>query len=355
MASKRVCVLLVAVATCLATAAQGTKETVPPRREEGADAGRTSLSNPAISYTTPDKPYVVLRRRQVEAVIVDNSAVDDAVLTGHRAGYSGVASLRHARRRENLFVADYAGLNFEHSHDGTTRERKVLFEPRNAPMQLRRVGLHAAELYQPATPHYGLESCLRYELLPDGTIEMTLECIPRTRGFRNGYVGLFFASYIQQPESPDIHFVGIDNGEAISNKRWIRGVTPAHGTLATHIAIDDRRRFPHDTDFPLELVFGFSGQRHCEPWYFGVSHGMALVFVFRDRDRVRLTQSPSGAGPGNPAWDFQWFISDYEVDRCYRFVMRAMYVPFESPEQIARLAAEHRRSLNVVPTRPASD
>lgn len=52
---------------------------------------RTSLSNPQLVYSVPDKPYVVLKRADVEAVVVDNRAVDDGVLPGHRAGYSGIA------------------------------------------------------------------------------------------------------------------------------------------------------------------------------------------------------------------------------------------------------------------------
>jgi hypothetical protein len=129
----------------------------------------------------PEKPYVVLRRGEVEAIVVDQRAVDDGVLRGHRAGYSGLAALRHDRRRENVFVPAYAGLNFEHIHDGTTQPRDILFEPRNAPMELRCVDDHTAELYQRPTPHWGLESCTRYELLLDGAIEMTVECIPRRR------------------------------------------------------------------------------------------------------------------------------------------------------------------------------
>jgi hypothetical protein len=305
---------------------------------------RTTLSDPAIRYRVPEKPYAVLRRGDVEAVVVDNRAVDDEVLPGHRPGYSGVASLKHTRRPENLFVPAYAGLNFEHIHDGTVQDRTVLFEPRNWPMELRVVDEHTVELYQAPTPHYGLESCLRYEMLDDGTIEMTLECIPRRRTFTHGYVGLFWASYIHQPESLDIHFKGHRADEPPA-ARWIRGVTPAHGVLSTHLATGDDRTFAHDPAFPLTLVFNRSEYRYAEPWYYGVSHRMALVYVFRPQDQIRMSQSPSGGGEGNPAWDFQYLIPDYEVGHRYQMVMRAMYLPYESPEQIERASGPHREAL----------
>lgn len=300
----------------------------------------------------------MLKRAGIEAVIVDNSAVDDEVLPGHRAGYSGIGLLRHIRRRENLFVPAYAGLNFEHIHDGITQERKILYEPRHAPMQLRLIDEHTAELYQPPTPHWKLERCIRYALLPDGVIEMTLECIPRERTYKHGYVGLFFASYINKPQSPGIHFRGQNRHGAASRPAgsmdddetrqpgWIHGVTPAHGRLATHLGLGDRRELPHDADFPLVLVFNLSEYCYMEPWYYGVSHGMAFVQMFRQQDQVRLTQSPSGGGEGCPAWDFQWFISDYKVEVPYRFAMRAVYLPYDSPEQIVRVAEDQRKALD---------
>jgi hypothetical protein len=308
--------------------------------------GRTTLSNPEIRYTVPEKHYAVLERGDVRAVIVDNEAVDDEVLSGHKAGYSGVASLTHADRSDNLFVPNYAGLNYEHIHDGTDQtDPAVRYEPRHAPMELRRIDEHTVELHQPPTPHFKLESSLRYELLEDGTIEMTLECIPRQRTFKNGYVGLFWASYIHQPESLDIHFRGFEEGSD-GTPGWVRGMTPRHGELSTHLAADDQREFPHDPDFSLTLVFNRSGHRYTESWYYGMSHGMAFVQVFRPQDQVRLTQSPSGGGPGNPAWDFQFFIPDYEVGQLYRMVMRAIYVPYESPEQIAGIARRHVREMH---------
>ena len=304
----------------------------------------TTLSDSTIKYEVPAAGYHILERNKVRAVVVDNRAVDDDVLPGHRAGYSGVASLTHSQRRDNLFVPTIAGLNFEHIHDGTNQDRKILFEPRNAPMELRVINKHTVELYQAPTPHWKLESVLRYELLEDGTIEMTLECIPRAKTFANGYIGLFWASYIHQPKSLDIHFRGHtdDSDEAT---RWIRGITPKHGVFSTHPGRDDALVFKHEDDFPLTLVFNRSKFRYDQPWYYGVSHGLAFVQMFRPQDSIRLSQSPSGGGNGNPAWDFQYFISDYEVGQRYQMVMRAMYVPYESPEQIEQVSQPHRQAL----------
>lgn len=303
----------------------------------------TSLSRDDLNWTVPESGYHVLERNGVRAVVVDNRGVDDHILPGHRAGYSGVASLTHEGDAASVFVPAYAGLNYEHIHDGTSQPRDVLFEPRRVPMQLRVLDPHTVELYQAPTPNWKLESVLRYQMLADGTLEMTLECIPRAKTFRNGYVGLFWASYIHQPESLDIHFRGTTDGD--DSPKWIRGVTPQHGVLATHVGAADGRVFKHDDDFPLTLAFNRSKHRFTQPWYYGVSHDMAFVQMFRPSDEIRLTQSPSGGGKGNPAWDFQYFIPDYEVGKRYQMVMRAMYVPFKSNEQVERASRVHRRAL----------
>ncbi|HKI70979.1 MAG TPA: prolyl oligopeptidase family serine peptidase [Verrucomicrobiae bacterium] len=307
---------------------------------------RTSFSDPHARFTVPDKPYVVLRRGPLEAVVVDNRAVDDDKLPGHRAGYHGLGSLKHDKQPRNLFVPSYAGLNFEHIHDGTVQDSKVLFEPRNAPMQLHVIDDHTAELYQAPTPHWGLESCLRYQLLDNGVIELTFECVPRRDTFKNGYIGLFWASYVHQPESLDIHFIGCPNDDASAVPAWVRGVTPAHGELPTHLARGDQRDFAHDPAFPLTLVFNRSRHRYAEPWYFGVCRGMAFAEIFRASDQVRLSQSPSGGGTGNPAWDFQWFIPNYRIGQRYQLVMRAFYRPVANPGDEAGTRKEVSGSVN---------
>ncbi len=311
----------------------------------------TSLSNAHLEFTVPEKDYVIVSRDDLEAVIVNNAAVNDEVLKDHRAGYSGVAKLTHTKHKENLFVPGIAGLNYEHIHDGTVQPRKTLFEPRNAPMQLRVIDERTVELYQAPTPKYRLESVLRYQLIGDNTIEMTLECIPRERAFTNNYVGLFWASYIHKPESKDIHFMGFPNAEANSDKPkgkpvWIRGITPSHGVDATHVRWNDKRRFAHDEDFPLTLVFNRSKHQYVVPMYYGVSNNMAWICMFREKDKMRLSQSPSGGGNGNPAWDFQYYIPDYKINMRYQMVMRAKYVPFSSHDQVLKDSAPHMDALN---------
>ena len=310
-------------------------------RKYSSVTGSVQNATDAVS----EESYILLERGDIRTVIINNEPVDDEVLPGHRGGYSGVASLAHRSQKRNLFVPMYAGLNFEHIHDGTTQSRDILFEPRRAPMAIKRVDPYTAELYQPPTPHWQLESWLRYQLLEEGAIEMTLECIPHTRTFKNNYIGLFFASYINQPKSLDIHFLGCPSNDVDAKPQWVRGVTPAHGELSTHLALDDNRTFTHDPDFPLTLVFNRSNYHYSEPWYYGVSHGMAFVLMFRPSDHVRLSQSPSGGGRGNPAWDFQWFIPQYEIGKRYQFVMRAVYLPFKSREQIIQATTAHRVAL----------
>ena len=78
---------------------------------------------------------------------------------------------------------------------------------------------------------------------------------------------------------------------------------------------------------------------------------MAYVQMFRRRHQIWFAQSPTGGGSTNPAWDFQWFVPDYEVGKAYGMVMRAACLPFESREQIDRITRPHRQTLNPAESR----
>jgi hypothetical protein len=305
----------------------------------------TSLTRDDVQYVVPEEHWVKLQRGDVTAIVVDNAAVDIAELPGHRAGYNGVASLTHARRPQNLFVGTYAGLNFEHIHDGTLTVAEEKFAPRVAPMQLRKIDEHTVELHQPPVEPWMLESCGRYRLLPDGVIEYTFECIPRAETFQQGYIGLFWASYIDRPQDRAIHFYG-RRADVASGEELLRVESPMHGTNATHPLAGALAKLNLDPNFPLTLVTGRSPLVHTQPWYYGVSHGMVFVQMFRSQDRIWFAQSPTGGGATNPAWDFQWFVPDYQVGRAYGFVMRAAYLPWEDHKQVENATRPHRQALN---------
>jgi len=312
--------------------------------------GVTTLTNDTVAYTRSRTGHAILRRGEVTAIIVDNQAHDlpGKNLPGHRAGYNGVAFLSHGKRTDNLFVPFFSGLNFEHIHDGTTANLKNKFEPRIFPMELRLINEHTVELYQAPTGHWKLESCGRYHLLPDGTIEYTFECIPRETNYARRFIGLFWASYIQKPGNGSIHF----RGQHLQRKpphfpAWIEATSPAHGTASTHPPETDRSALPSiDRNFPLSLVNHPSNYFYSQPFYLGVSRGMAFAQIFRSRDHIWFAQSPSGGGNGNPAWDFQWFIRNPRVNSAYGFVMRSAYLPFASREQVAKAITPHLRALN---------
>ncbi|MCH8827985.1 MAG: hypothetical protein IID45_00245 [Planctomycetes bacterium] len=311
-----------------------------------AAPGITSLTNKSVKYRPATAHYVVLSRGGVRAVIVDNHAVDTKALSGHRAGYNGVASLTHVREPSNLFVSPYAGLNFEHIHDGTLSVQKEKFEPRKSPLQLRLIDRFTVELYQPPTPNWKLESCGRYHILADGTLEYTFECIPRADTFKNGYIGLFWACYIQSPQDKAIYFRGRSADEAAGKNRWIRAVTPRHGVESTHPPAGKLPSLKIDPQFPLTLVNHRSRYVYAQPWYYGVSGKMAYAMMFRNRDRIWFAQSPTGGGRTNPAWDFQWFIPNYKVGEAYGFVMRTAYRPFKNRRQLEGETRKHRLALN---------
>ncbi len=310
-----------------------------------AAPGVTSLTNPAVTFTKTEAHHVKLQRNGITAIIVDNEAIDTDDLPDHRAGYSGVASLTHdSKPRDNVFVPHYAGLNFEHIHDGTTKGLREKFEPRKYAMELRIIDAHTVELYQSPTENWMLESCGRYQLLEDGTIEYTFECIPRAAGYAHDYIGLFWASYLQQPPNKAIYFKGKRRGTN-EGPNWIEATSPAHGVASTHGPIGTPDLPFIEQDFPLTLVNHPSSSLYSEPWYYGIRGDMALVQIFRKQDQIWFAQSPSGGGDGNPAWDFQWFIPRYEVGQAYGFVMRMAYLPFESRAQLERVTQVHREGL----------
>jgi hypothetical protein len=275
----------------------------------------------------------------LQVVIADNEAYGP----NHRAGYNGIAELRPgSSNAANLFVPDYAGLNFEHILSGDAASFGWnIFEPRRSHMRLLRQSPSRVELLQEGTEHWSLRSRLVYEVKGDA-IDFTYTGTPQADQWKkHGYIGIFFASYIQAPADMSIHFIGRSRpGRGDDRPRWIKHLPEKHGVAANHRPAGSTWDPPMDEGFKVDLVKGISSFEYLYPFYFGRSGENVFILMFERPHaggELRFAQSPSGGGKGNPAWDFVYFCRDYLVGREFSFRARALCREFTNAEDVARL------------------
>jgi hypothetical protein len=278
------------------------------------------------------------------AVIGDNEAHGS-----HLAGYNGIHQLSHRRELANFFVPTVAGLNLEHIFDGDTElrgqnDRKLFYEPRNAPMKLKKLSDSEAELHQPPTPTFHLESWTRFKLVAPHYIDFSFRCRPTQHVFRHGYIGLFWASYINAPEDKSMYFRG--------GGRWQQLCTQQHNDQSTVVHRDNK------FDLTFSPVPGDALYKHLsplkfdEPFFYGLIQKYIFLLMFDRSEGIRFTHSPSGGGYNkemettNPAWDFQFIIPAYDVLREYGFRARAVYRERCSRQEILREWSDWRKGLS---------
>jgi hypothetical protein len=312
-----------------------------PRRSFAALAGGLLVLGAAAMSEEPLPGRVELRAGDLRLVLADNQPYGEA----HRAGYNGVSELYHGGSERTLFVPAYAGLNFEHVFSGDSASYGWhKFEPRLAPMRLVRGDDSTYDLRQDRTESWPLRTTMTFTLAPPDAIDLTVRCVPLADAWaKHGYIGLFFASYIQSPEDMAIHFIGRSRpGLGDPTPRWIRHVPPAHGESASHRPAGSGWDPPLDPGFPITLVSGHSPHEYLYPFYYGVSHGKAVLFMFEppEEGELRLAQSPSGGGEGNPAWDFVLFQREYGVGRAFHLRMRLVYRDFGGVEDLVQAYEE---------------
>jgi hypothetical protein len=270
------------------------------------------------------------------AVIGDNEAYD-----GRRAGYNGVHRLIHKTRPESLF--GIAGLNHEHIFDGQqdlVEDAKVYFEPRNSPVSLTRISDTEAELHQAATPTFFLESWTRFKLVAPHYIDFSYRCRPHQHAFRNGYIGLFWASYIHAPENKSIYFR--------DDKGWVQLCTQRHDDESTVRHLDDKAELKVAAGARNSLYQNYSPLRYSDPFYYGLSGNHVYALMFDRTEGIRFSHSPSSGGPPSsphPAWDWQFIIPAYEVLQDYGYRARVVYREKCPREELQREFATWRESL----------
>jgi hypothetical protein len=273
---------------------------------------------------------------------------NNASLGEHKARYNGVFSMSSPDQSETPYVPFYAGINLENFFDQRPRHEDgdVFFEPRAQHIDFKKVNDTTADLYQPPTPYFGIESKIRFELKEPYYIDVDYTCIPHKADLKGGFFGVFWASYINAPINKSIYFLG--KGSTLDEPFWEQYVTHKHDRDSTVKSQDD----PFDPLFdpgPTVLWNQISLLQYGSSFYYGRFRNMVLIYIFKPNPQVRFSHSPSGGGKSkdgsqaNPAWDFQLVVPDYEVNKEYGFEMRAVYKVWEGRDDVI---AEVRKFLD---------
>jgi len=284
--------------------------------------------------------HETFRSGDLTAVIGDNEAYP-----GHRAGYNGVHRLTHRTNPSSLFTV--TGLNLEHIFDGDQDLRgdvKILFEPRNFPMTLTKISDSEAKLHQRETPTFHLESWTRFKLVAPHYIDFTFRCKPCQHVFKHGYIGLFWASYIDAPENKSIYFR--------DDKGWVQLCTQTHANQSTVVSVDNKIELKFTPQTREMLYKSLSPLRFSDSVYYGLFGTHQYILMFDRSDGIRFAHSPSGGGPPSAtevAWDWQFIIPTYDVLREYGYHARVVYRERCSREEVMKEFRTWRESLKKEP------
>ena len=274
---------------------------------------------------------VTIKAGDLKAIFVDNSPFDN-----HMRYLNGAAFLSHKADSKNLFR--YGGLNYEHIFDGHKwwETKEEFFEPRVSPLKIKRISEKTAELYQSLSNLHKLESWTRFTVREPHYIDMDFTCIPRAETFDRGYIGLFWASYINTRADREYYFIGHRPGE--KKKEWIKLLPSSHMGKNTVRYENDDRDPTFIENYPPRLFNNYSDYVYSYPFYYGKRGEMVYAIMFEQESSVRFTHSPTSGMPmgpdASPAWDFHFLFYDYKVGEKYGFKARVVYKPFISREDI---------------------
>lgn len=271
--------------------------------------------------------HATLKAGDLTAVVGDNSAEGE-----HRVGYNGVWSLRHAAGTRSVFVPAVAGLNLEHIVTGEhlDGDSKLFFEPRNAPMSFKQLSESEAELHQPPTPTFHVESWTRFKLVAPHYLDMSFRCVAHQPVFPRGYLALFWASYINAPADKSMYFLGGLDGQ---KNLWTQFCTQWHNDQSTVSHRDDTFEMTFAPGSRDTLFKSLSRFRFDKPFFYGNFDDLVWLVMFDRAEGIRFTHSPSGGGANvalqttNPAWDFQFLVQKPEVMKEYSFRVRTVLRP----------------------------
>lgn len=298
-------------------------------------AGRVYADDPRGAATEQDVAF--LKTSALECLVGNNKSYE-AHGREHRAGYNGIFRLTSKDQPASPFVPAYAGWNLEHYFDGSSRgEDRIFFEPRYAPMTLRRLSPTSVELHQPTTPSYGVESWTRFTVAEPYYIDFSFRCIPQRDDYQGDFLGVFWASYMNGPLDKSIYF--LNENASLEQPVWRQLCTQRHDRDSTVRGRDDQL----DLEFQSAgeaLYSNLSPLRYSTSFFYGRFRNMVLIYALETDQTLRFAHSPSGGGTTpdgrdtNPAWDFQLIIPEPVAGAEYKLNGRLIYKKWEGREDV---------------------
>lgn len=232
---------------------------------------------------------------------------------GARGGYSGCWRLISIHDTANAFRDIYAGLIYKGVRGGTGVRIKRLTSESVELSRKKEDGFHRV-VYTLRAPYYIDIVC---EWTPAGNVETTKS--------------LVFASYISRPSDPDIYFR--------SGRKWHRASGMIYAPASSKALHEEGRDV-------VSGVVPVAAARFEEPFYYGLTRKMTLIFMFDNLEQTRFFVAPTGGGgPFAPAWDWVYRIEKPRAGKTYQFRIRIVYKPFVSPRDCRR---EYRRWLKTL-------
>ena len=197
-------------------------------------------------------------------------------------------------------------------------------------MTFRKVNAATAELHQPPTPNFHMESWTTLTLKAPHYIDFEFRCKPHQHVHERGWFGIFWASYINAPLDKSMYFRGGWRGK---EDMWMQLCTQEHDDESTVLAQGDDFKLTWQPGSRDALFKNYSRMRYARPFYYGHVENLVYLLMFENADGIRFAHSPSGGGYNkafnttNPAWEWQFIVPKYEVNREYKYRARAVLRP----------------------------
>src|SRR5437773_855494 len=159
-----------------------------------------------------------------------------------------------------------------------------------------------------------------FKLVAPHYIDMIFRCKPHQHVFTNGYIGLFWATYINSPENKSIYFR--------DDKGWVQLCTQTHNDESTVVHVADKFELKVAPGTRQTLYRNLSPLRFSDPLYYGHFGNHIYIIMFDRTEGILFAHYPSGGAPPSatePAWDWQYIIPTSEVVHEYGYLARVVY------------------------------